>query len=83
MARVGPDTSNALKIWIPFNHFGGYYYDDHYITTFSHLHMVGSGVVDYGWLGLFPVALQKDADIIKTLSKMVNSTYGYRSKFSH
>ncbi len=40
-------------------------------------------VVDYGWLGLFPISLNKDADIIKTLKKMVNTTYGYRSKFSH
>jgi putative alpha-1,2-mannosidase len=47
MVRVGPDT--ALDGYaIPFNHFGGYYYNDNEIRLFSHLHMVGSGVLDYG-----------------------------------
>jgi hypothetical protein len=55
MCRVGPDTSPEIPIWIPFNHFGGYYYYDKHINTFSHLHFVGGGVAEYGWLGLMPI----------------------------
>ena len=58
MARVGPDTSNIFKLFIPFDYFGGYYYGNSYINTFSHLHMCGSGVVDYGWLGLFAISIK-------------------------
>lgn len=68
MARVGPDTSNSLGIWIPFNHFGGYYYGDTYINVFSHVHMVGSGVVDYGWLGLFPISVPKGVKVSEDLA---------------
>jgi hypothetical protein len=27
MARVGPDTVQIDDLFIPWNHFGGYYYD--------------------------------------------------------
>jgi hypothetical protein len=37
------------------NHFGGYYYGDEYIRLFSHTHMVGSGVLDYGNIGVMPI----------------------------
>ena len=69
MARVGPDTSNPLKIWVYFEHFGGYFYNDTHINTFSHLHMVGSGAVDYGWIGLFPVAVKKNQNLNDVLTK--------------
>jgi predicted alpha-1,2-mannosidase len=56
LARVGPDTVQIDDIQIPFNHFGGYYYDDPQIRLFSHTHMVGSGVLDYGTIGVMPIA---------------------------
>jgi putative alpha-1,2-mannosidase len=37
------------------NHFGGYYYGDEYIRVFSHTHMVGAGVLDYGNIGVMPI----------------------------
>lgn len=83
MARVGPDTSNWLKIYIPCNSFGGYYYADSHINTFSHLHMVGPGVVDYGWLGIMPISIGHRYDVIKTVSKYAKKKYGFRSRFSH
>lgn len=73
--RAGPDTVGELKYYIPFDHFGGYYYPDPYIRCISHTHMVGSGIVDLGTIGVMPLArLPTVADI--TLE-------GYASTFSH
>jgi putative alpha-1,2-mannosidase len=63
MARVSPDTSNIFKINLKFTHFGGYFYLDPYINTFSHTHLVGAGTSDYGTLGIMPITLRKNADI--------------------
>ena len=70
-------------IWISFNHFGGYYYYDKHINVFSHLHMVGAGVADYGWLGVMPIQLPRQKNYNETLYKMLQQTYGLRSRFSH
>jgi len=48
LARVGPDTLGPFGLFLPFDHFGGYHYSDTTIRVFSHTHMVGSGVLDYG-----------------------------------
>ena len=64
-------------------YLGGYSAYDNYITSFSHLHMVGAGVVDLGWIGMFPVTIETKKGISKSLNKMINKKYGYRSKFSH
>lgn len=53
--RVGPDTSNKYKIYIGYEHCGGYYYPDTFINVFSHTHLVGAGVVDYGYLGVIKI----------------------------
>jgi len=55
MIRVGPDTTNTFDINVPFEHPGGFYYNDDYIVAFSHTHLVGAGVPDLGNLGLMPV----------------------------
>jgi len=83
MARVGPDTSNWFKIYLPFDSFGGYYYADSHINTFSHLHMVGPGVVDYGWLGIMPISVSHKHDVVKTVGKYAQKKYGFRSRFNH
>lgn len=54
LARLSPDTCEALDVVIPFDHFGGYYADDAVMRAISHLHMQGSGSVDLGVLGVFP-----------------------------
>ena len=56
MVRLTPDTVAIDDIFIPFNHFGGYYYNDGHIRLFSHTHMVGSGVLDYGTIGVMPIS---------------------------
>jgi predicted alpha-1,2-mannosidase len=54
LAKVGPDTTGA---WgnIQFLHCSGYWYGDDTIQGFSHLHVHGTGVPDYGVLGIMPV----------------------------
>lgn len=83
MARVGPDTSNFFKLYLNFESYGGYYYPSPYIDAFSHLHMVGPGVVDYGWLGIMPVSVGANKNLANTLGRWTKSKYGYRSTYSH
>ena len=51
-----------------------YYYYDNSIDAFSHTHLVGAGVGDWGNVGVM-VTRSISADIIKDNN--------YRSKFSH
>jgi len=53
--RLGPDTAPMLKKeYLNFNHFGGYSAQDLYIRAFSHMHLVGAGVIDMGIFGILP-----------------------------
>jgi hypothetical protein len=38
-----------------FQHFGGYHESDLAIRAFSHLHLVGAGVIDMGVIGILPI----------------------------
>lgn len=75
--RASPDTSETNFI-IPaaWEHNGGYYWGDQYINCFSHTHMAGAGVADYGTIAIMPLAkaTPEYADIW---------SYGFRSPFSH
>jgi hypothetical protein len=43
-------------------HFGGYSDSDRYLRAFSHLHLVGAGVIDLGVFGILPTkAYKKDS----------------------
>jgi predicted alpha-1,2-mannosidase len=77
--RLSPDTINWENFFIPFDHFGGYYYDDTIIRTFSHTHMVGSGALDYGNIGVMPVKVSL-SDLGKDKFLL---NYNYKSHFSH
>jgi putative alpha-1,2-mannosidase len=77
--RLGPDTSNTEDIPIIFDHLGGYHYDDTHINLFSHTHMFGAGVQDYGEIGVMPVQI----DDIKHLQRLISKRNGYRSAFRH
>ena len=71
--RLGPDTSletGAMGVF----HCAGYWYEDDYIEGFSHLHLNGTGVTDYGNVMFMPT-LGMDAS--KT------SEVGYRQAFGH
>lgn len=71
MMQLSPDT--RLDGW---DGCSGYHYSDEYIYGFSHTHLSGTGVSDYGDLLLMPtneVIFNNGADGKK----------GYRSHFSH
>ena len=67
--RASPDTKGDINL--AWNHYGGYYYNDHLIKCFSHTHMVGSGATDYGNVCLMP------------LSKIDSKRVDVQSKFHH
>jgi putative alpha-1,2-mannosidase len=77
--RLGPDTSNTEDIPIDYNHYGGYHYPDTHINIFSHTHLFGAGVPDYGVVGIIPVQIDDDKD----LERMISRRNGYRSVFHH
>jgi predicted alpha-1,2-mannosidase len=54
LAKVGPDTSGPWGT-INFLHCSGYWYGDDTIQGFSHMHLHGTGIPDYGVLGIMPV----------------------------
>jgi len=63
MAKVGPDTQ-SIGGTLAFLHCSGYWYDDHIVSAFSHLHLHGTGSVDYGVLGVMPMT-SIGADVAK------------------
>ena len=71
MIQLSPDT--RLDGW---DGCSGYHYSDEYIYGFSHTHLSGTGVSDYGDILLMPtneLVFHNGADGKK----------GYRSRFSH
>ena len=60
--RLGPDSALrflGFDIVSPFDHYGGYNYEDDGIRAFSHTHLVGAGVGDYGNFGMMPLVLEE------------------------
>ena len=72
MMQLSPDT--RLNGW---DGCGGYHYSDSIIYGFSHTHLSGTGVSDYGDILLMPTT----GKLI--LKNAYNGTDGYKSKFSH
>lgn len=71
MMQLSPDT--RLEGW---DGCSGYHYSDQYIYGFSHTHLSGTGISDYGDILLMPtnkVVFDNGSD----------GKRGYRSKFSH
>ena len=68
MVQLSPDT--RLDGW---DGCGGYHYDDSIIFGFSHTHLSGTGVSDYGDILLMPTTNQS-VDL---------SNYAYAQQFSH
>lgn len=55
LVKLGPDTSGRFGT-VAFQHFSGYYAEDDVIEQFSHLHLHGAGVADFGVLATMPTA---------------------------
>ena len=71
MMQLSPDT--RLKGW---DGCSGYHYTDEYIYGFSHTHLSGTGISDYGDILLMPtnkIIFNNGAD----------GKEGYRAHFSH
>jgi predicted alpha-1,2-mannosidase len=56
LAKPAPDTSSGGSA-PGFSHCAGYWWEDDEIRAFSQLHLSGTGVPDYGVLGVMPASL--------------------------
>ena len=74
MVQLSPDT--RVGNW---DACGGYHYSDSTIIGFSHQHLSGVGVLDYGDILFMPTI----GDIQLEPGDENNSSLGYRSNFSH
>ena len=71
MVQLSPDT--RLDGW---DGCSGYHYTDEYIYGFSHTHLSGTGVSDYGDVLLMPTS-------VIIFNNGADGEQGYRSRFSH
>ena len=71
MMQLSPDT--RLDGW---DGCSGYHYSDNYIYGFSHTHLSGTGVSDYGDILLMPTNSV-------SFNNGANGEKGYRAHFSH
>ena len=74
MVQLSPDT--RVEGW---DACGGYHYSDRSILGFSHTHLSGTGIADYGDILLMPTL----GRIQLTPGTISNTQTGYRSGFSH
>lgn len=74
MVQLSPDT--RLFGW---DACSGYYYDDTSVMGFTHTHLSGTGIGDYGDILFMPVVGEKP--LIAGTAE--NPDEGYRSRFSH
>ncbi len=72
MVQLSPDT--RLTGW---DGCSGYHYSDEYVYGFSHTHLSGTGVSDYGDILLMPTTGEV------RLNNGADGEAGYRSAFSH
>jgi putative alpha-1,2-mannosidase len=55
LMKLGPDSTVCwlgIDFWWPYNHYGGYFYNDTCIRAFSHTKAQGTGLGDGGSLGI-------------------------------
>lgn len=71
MMQLSPDT--RLEGW---DGCSGYHYSDEYIYGFSHTHLSGTGISDYGDVLLMPTNAVN-------FNNGANGESGYRTRFSH
>jgi predicted alpha-1,2-mannosidase len=55
IAKLGPDTTGGPFGNLDALHCSGYWYGDPTIQGFSHMHVHGTGIPDYGVLGIMPL----------------------------
>ncbi len=74
--RLGPDTS-LDGIALPVMHCAGYWYEDTHIEGFSHLHLHGTGVTDYGNVSFMPTL---GIDAAKTADGGARQAFGHEDE---
>lgn len=74
MVQLSPDTK--IDDW---DHCSGYHYSDKVILGFSHTHLSGTGIGDYGDIRFMPTV----GNIMTNPGTESNPDEGYASRFSH
>lgn len=74
MVQLSPDT--RVEGW---DACGGYHYSDASILGFSHTHLSGTGIPDYGDILFMPTV----GNVQLTPGTASNTQTGYRSRFNH
>lgn len=80
LVKVSPDTADSVGSDAGYHRGGGYHYDDTYVQGFSHMHMHGIGVTDYGAVAVMPV---DRGDPEAGLPAELAVEGGYRSVLDH
>lgn len=73
MVQVGPDSTGPL-FW-PWLHCSGYHASDDLVLAFSHTHLHGTGIPDFGAIGFMPVPGEMRPGLLEE--------GGYSSHFRH
>ncbi len=81
LVKLGPDTSLEWGA-VGALHCAGYYYDDTYVDGFSHVHMHGTGIADYGNILVMPVLAGNVGDGA-SLDPTFRGPDQWREPFSH
>jgi len=71
LAKIGPDTDGPFGT-VSFQHYSGYWAGDDKIQSFSHVHLHGAGLGDYGTLAVMPT---------HAFDPQVTSAAGYEQRF--
>jgi predicted alpha-1,2-mannosidase len=74
MVQLSPDTDNEGWDWC-----SGYHYTDNTLLGFSHTHLSGTGIGDYGDILFMPTT----GELQLEPGTKENPDAGYRSRFSH
>lgn len=74
LVKLSPDTNGGDFDRLAFAHFGGYWYGGTHIEGFSHLHLHGTGAIDYGVVTVMPS---------NGMSAAKTSYTGYALPFTH
>ncbi len=74
MVQLSPDTKTD-----DWDHCSGYHYSDHVILGFSHTHLSGTGIGDYGDIRFMPTV----GNIMVNPGDENHPDDGYASRFSH
>jgi predicted alpha-1,2-mannosidase len=77
MVRPGPDTLGASGEASTFEHCSGYAFGDKTISGFSQTRMNGTGIVDYGTIGLMPTL---GMSVEKTATKTRRTAFDKKSE---